>query len=115
MGTDKRLKKTDPIGDGKVRPQVTIHVKLSDFLAKLVPQAKFEVKINAGSTVEECMAVLTDRLGDEFRRAVTDHRGRLNADFAVIVNNQFISPQRFAELTIHETSSLSIIPIAGGG
>ena len=109
------MKKTDTKGEGQVRPQVTIHVKLSDFLAKLVPQAKFEVKINAGSTVEECIAVLSDRLGDEFRRAVTDRNGKLHADFAVIVNNQVIPPQRFAELTIRETSSLSIIPIAGGG
>ena len=109
------MKPPDTIGDGKVRPQVTIHVKLSDFLAKLVPQAKFEVKINAGSTVEEFMAALTERLGDEFRRAVTDRKGKLHADIAVIVNNQFIPPQQFTELAIHETSSLSIIPIAGGG
>lgn len=109
------MKKTDTIGDEKVLPPVTIHVKLSDFLAKLVPEAKFEVEINAGSTVEEFMAVLTKRLGVEFRRAVTDRKGKLHADIAVVVNNQFIPPQRFAELTIHETSSLSIIPIAGGG
>ena len=105
----------DTIGGGKVRPQVTIHVKLSDFLAKLVAEAKFDVKINAGATVEEFIAALTERLGDEFRRAVVDRKGRLLADIAVIVNNQFIPPQQFTELTIRENSSFSIIPIAGGG
>ena len=109
------MKKPDTIGDGKVRPQVTIHVKLSDFLAKLVAEAKFDVKINAGATVEEFMAALTERLGDEFRRAIVDRNGKLHADIAVVLNNQFIPPQQFTELNIHETSNLSIIPIAGGG
>jgi sulfur carrier protein ThiS len=109
------LKKTDTIDDEEVRPQLTIQVKLADFLAKLVPEAKFEIKINAGSTLEELMAFLTERLGDEFRRAVIDRNGKLHADIAVVVNNRFIPPQQFAELTIHETSSFSIIPIAGGG
>lgn len=109
------MKKLDTIGDGKVRPQVTIHVKLSDFLAKLVPEAKFEVNINKGSTLEEFMATLTERMGDEFRRAIVDRNGKLHADITVILNNQFIPPQKFTKLTIHETSNLSIIPIAGGG
>jgi len=109
------LKKPDTIDDGKVHSQVTIHVKLTDFLTKLVAEAKFDVKINAGATVEEFMAALTERLGDEFRRAVVDRNGKLHADIAVIVNNLFIPPQQFTELTIHENSSFSIIPIAGGG
>ncbi len=109
------MKNPDAKGDETIRPQVTIHVKLSDFLAKMVPEAKFEVKINAGLTVEEFLTVLTQRFGDEFRRAILDRDGKLHADIAVVRNNRFIPPQQMAEHTIHETSNLSIIPIAGGG
>lgn len=97
------------------RNQVKIHVKLADFLAKMVPEAKFEVKINAGATVEELMTVLTGRFGENFRRAIFDRNGKLNADIAVVLNNRFIPPQQMTEYTIHETGKLSIIPIAGGG
>jgi sulfur carrier protein ThiS len=109
------LKKPDAKGDETIRPQVTIHVKLSDFLAKLVPEAKFEVKINAGATVEEFLATLTRRFGDQFRKSIVDRNGKLHADIAVVLNNRFIPPQKMTEHTIHETSNLSIIPIAGGG
>ena len=102
-------------GDEAIRPQVTIHVKLSDFLANMVPEAKFELKINAGATIEEFLVVLTRRFGDEFRRAILDRNGKLNADIAVVLNSRFIPPQQMAEHTIHKTSNLSIIPIAGGG
>ena len=97
------------------RPQITIHVKVSDFLAKLVPEAKFKVQIDAGATIEDFLVVLTRRCGDEFRRALVDRNGKLHADIAVVLNSRFIPPQQMAEHTIHETSNLSIIPIAGGG
>ena len=97
------------------RNQIKIHVKLADFLAKMVPEAKFAVKINAGATVEEFLATLTQRFGDEFRRAIVDRNGKLQADIAVVINNRFIPPQQMTDHTIQETSSLSIIPIAGGG
>lgn len=109
------MNKPDAKRDETTAPQVTIHVKLSDFLAKLVPEAKFEVKINAGATIEEFLVVLTQRFGDEFRRAIVDRNGKLHADIAVVLNSRFIPPQKITEHTIHETSNLSIIPIAGGG
>jgi hypothetical protein len=80
-----------------------------------VPKAKFEMKINAGITVEEFLNVLSKRLGDNFRLAIFDHNGKLNADIAIVRENRFIPPQHIAEHIIRESSSLSIIPIAGGG
>jgi sulfur carrier protein ThiS len=109
------LKKPQNIRDPKTGPQVTVHVKLSDFLARMAPETKFDVKINAGVTVEEFIAVLTERFGDEFRRAIVDRNGKLHADIAVVVNEQFIPPQQITEYTIQQKSNLSIIPIAGGG
>lgn len=97
------------------RSQVKIHVKLADFLAKMVPEAKFEMNINAGTTVAEFMAVLTEHFGEKFRRAIFDHDGKLNADIVVVLDNRFIPPQQMTEHTINESSKLSIIPIAGGG
>ena len=92
-----------------------MHVKLSDFLAKLAPEAKFKVEVEAGASLEEFIAVLTRRFGDEFRRAIVDRNGKLHADIAVVLNSRFIPPQQLTEHTINKTGSLSIIPIAGGG
>jgi sulfur carrier protein ThiS len=86
-----------------------------DFLAKMVPEAKFEVKINAGATVEELLIVLTERFDEKFRRAILDRHAKLNADIAVVLDNHFIPPQQMTVHAIHESSNLSIIPIAGGG
>jgi hypothetical protein len=81
----------------------------------MVPEAKFEMKIEAGTTVEEFMVVLTKRFGEKFRRAIFDHHGNLNADIAVVLDNRFIPPQQTTEHAINDSSNLSIIPIAGGG
>ena len=97
------------------RNRIKIEVKLADFLAKMVPEARFEMKIEPGTTVEEFMVVLTDRFGEKFRRAILDPNGKLNADIAVVLDNRFIPPQQMTEHTIHESSYLSIIPIDGGG
>lgn len=109
------MKKQNNRGNEKTRPQVTVHVKLSDFLARLVPEAKLDLKIDAGSTVEEFIALLTERFGDEFCRAIVDRNGNLHADIAIVLNNKFIPPQQITEHTIFQKSYLSIIPIAGGG
>jgi sulfur carrier protein ThiS len=109
------LKKPQTIPDKKTQPHVAVHVKLSDFLAKLVPEAEFEVKIVTGSTVDEFISVLTERYGDEFRRAVVDRNGKLHGDIAVVLDKQLIPPQKFTQHTIHQNSTLSIIPIVGGG
>ncbi len=81
----------------------------------MVPEAKFEMDINKGTTIEEFLAVLTQRCGDEFRRALVDRNGKPHAEIAVVLNCQYIPPQKMTEHTIQETSTLSIIPIIGGG
>jgi sulfur carrier protein ThiS len=101
--------------DEKNRSQITIHVKLSGFFVKMVPEAKFEVGIHTGATIEEFLTVLTQRYGEKFRRAIVDRNGKPHADIAIIVNIRFIPPRQITEHRIHETSTLSIIPIAGGG
>ena len=109
------MKKPDNKCDEKFHSQITIHVKLTNFYAKMVPEAKFEMEINKGTTIEEFLAVLTQHCGDEFRRALVDHNGKPHADIAFVLNNQFIPPNKMTEHSIQETSTLSIIPIAGGG
>ena len=94
---------------------IRMQVKLADFLAKMVSEAKFDMKIEAGTTVEEFMIVLTERFGEKFRRAILDPNGKLNADIAVVLNNRFIPPQQMTKHAIQESGKLSIIPIAGGG
>ena len=81
----------------------------------MVPEARFEMKIEAGTTVEEFMVVLTERFGEKIRRAIFDPHKKLNADIAIVLNNRFIPPQQMAKHLIHKSSKLSIIPIAGGG
>jgi sulfur carrier protein ThiS len=95
--------------------EVTVHVKLSDFLARKAPLAEFEIKAAAGITVEAFIAVLTKRFGEEFRRALVDRDGRLHAGIAVVLNKHFIPRRQMTRHIIRETCELSIIPITGGG
>jgi sulfur carrier protein ThiS len=109
------LKKHRHINDNKVVREVSVHVKLSDFLARKAPLAEFEIKTNAGITVEAFIAVLSKRFGEEFCNALVDHAGRLHAGLAVVLNRQFIPPHQMTRHTIRESSDLSVMPIAGGG
>lgn len=95
--------------------QVTVHVKLADFLSRIATGPEFDLEIQTGSTVEEIINVLTTRLGKEFCKAVVDRNGKLNAGIAVILNNQLIPSNQMVENTIHQDCKLSIIPIVGGG
>lgn len=99
----------------KDRQQIMVHVKLSDFLSRIVSEAEFDVEINAGSTISDLISVLIEGLGAEFRKAIVDRNGKLHGGIAVILNKRFIPPQQIEEHTINQKSNLSIIPIAGGG
>jgi sulfur carrier protein ThiS len=109
------LKKHRNINVNEVGREVTVHVKLSDFLARLAPGAEFEIKTNAGVTVAEFIAVLAKRFGEEFCRALVDRSGSLHAGIAVVLNRQFVPPRQMTQHIIRKSSELSIIPIAGGG
>lgn len=100
---------------GRSPKTVTVHVKLADFLARLTPQKRFDVSTPAGSTVAEFIEDLAGRMGDDFRRALLEKNGRLHADYAIVLDKQFIPPGQITEYTIRESCDLSIIPIAGGG
>ena len=101
--------------DNKVGREVTVHVRLSDFLARKALLAEFEIKTDAGITVEAFIAVLSDRFGKEFCHALVDRNGKLHAGIAIVLNRQFVPPRQMTRHTIDDTSELSIIPIAGGG
>jgi sulfur carrier protein ThiS len=109
------LTNSHTISENKSRTQATVHVKLADFLARLVPAAEFDIEIGTGSTVEDIIGVLTARFGKEFRKAIVDRNGKLHGGIAIVLNEEFISPNQISEYTIHHSSNLSIIPLVGGG
>jgi sulfur carrier protein ThiS len=71
--------------------------------------------IPAGCTVAEFIEDLAKHLGGDFRRALLEKSGRLHADYAIVLNKQFIPPGQIAAYKIRNTCDISIIPIAGGG
>jgi len=46
---------------------------------------------------------------------VVDRQGNLHAGYAVVLDKQFILPQKIAKTTIHHSCRFSIIPLVGGG
>ncbi len=105
----------DPTQESRLQKTVTVHVKLSDFLARLAPEKKIDISIPADCTVAEFIEDLAKHLGGDFRRALLEKNGRLHADYAIVLNKQFIPPGQIAEYKIRDTCDLNIIPIAGGG
>jgi molybdopterin converting factor small subunit len=103
------------IKENKSRTQAIVHVKLADFLSRLVPEAEFDMKIDAGSTVEDIIEALAERFGEEFGKAIVDRKGKLHGGIAIVLNKEFISPHQISEYTIQNSCNLSIIPLVGGG
>lgn len=110
-----RLSDTQNIVEGKPQLFVTVRVKLSGFLSRMVPESKFEVEVNPGSTVADLIGLLTGRLGDDFRKAIVDREGRLHGGIMVVLNRRLIPPRQIAEIAMNHKSDLSIIPAANGG
>ncbi len=95
--------------------QVTVCVKLYDFFARMAPEAEFNVNVVAGSTIADFIGLLSERLGDDFCKAIVDRNGHLHGGIAVVINKRFIHPSQLAKITLTQKSNLSIIPLAGGG
>jgi sulfur carrier protein ThiS len=93
---------------------VTLHVKLSDFLARLA-EPEFEVETTAGQTLAEFIKILTQICGEDFRKAIVDREGKLHPGIAVVFSKRFIPPSQMAETIVDCSGHLSIIPLAGGG
>jgi len=110
-----RLSDTQNIVEGRPRSFVTVRVKFSGFLSRMVPESRFEVDVNPGSTVADLIGLLTGRLGDAFRKAIVDRGGRLHGGIMVVLNRKPIPPRQITEVAIDHKSDLSIIPLASGG
>ena len=94
---------------------VTVCIRLSDFLSRIAPEARFEVEVQAGSTVANLISLLADRFSDDFRRALIDREKRLNGGIMLVLNGEIIAPRRIAGIAINHESDLSIIALTGGG
>lgn len=103
------------IGTNTSSTRITVQVKLSGFLTRLAAESEFDLQVPAGVSVADVIAALTARQDDKFRRAVIDCQGNLHAGYAVVLDKQFIPPQKIAKTTIHHSCIFNIIPIAGGG
>jgi uncharacterized ubiquitin-like protein YukD len=109
------LSRSQNITENTPNAYITVHVKLSDFLTRLTTESEFDLRVPAGASVGEIIAILVERQGEKFRQAVVDRQGNLHAGYALIVDKQFIPPQHITKSTIHHPCSFSIIPLAGGG
>ena len=94
---------------------MTVNVKLCGFLTRIVPESRFEVALDTGSTVADLVGLLADLLGDDLRKAVIDRRGGLHGGVMLVLNGQLIPPQQITEKAIDRRSDLTIIPIVDGG
>lgn len=103
------------ISEGKAGPSVTVRIKLSGFLSSFVSEPEFEVEVGAGSTVADLIGMLTKRLGDPFREAIVDRKGRLHGGIVVMLNRRTVIPREIAKTVINRKSELTILPLVGGG
>ncbi|MGD9043694.1 MAG: MoaD/ThiS family protein [Desulfobacterales bacterium] len=106
---------SDQTQNRRSQKSVTVRVKLCDFLSKLSRENDFDMPIPAGCTAADFIQHLTQRLGNDFRKALLDRDGKPHPDYAIVINTDLIPAQQLADYSIKENSKLSIIPIAGGG
>jgi sulfur carrier protein ThiS len=90
-------------------------VKLCDVLTRLAAESEFDLQVPAVVSVADVIAALTARQDDKFRRAVIDRQGNLHAGYTVVLDKQFIPPQKITKTTIRHPCRINIIPLAGGG
>jgi len=94
---------------------VIVHVKLLGFLKRWSEQPQLDLEIEAGSTMQDLVYLLADRLGDDFRKAILDWHGGLHGGVELILNGQEIPPRQISEIMVWIESDLAIIPIIAGG
>lgn len=110
-----RLSDRQETKKGGSQRAITVNVRLHGFLTRIVPESRFEVPLDSGSTVADLVGLLADLLGDDFRRAIIERRNELHAGVMLVLNGEPVPPGRIGEIAVDRESDLAIIPVIDGG
>jgi len=94
---------------------ITVNVKVSGFLTRIVPAGSFGVALDTGSTVADLVGLLVDLLGDDFRKAILNRRNELHGGIMLALNGEPVPPRGITGTAIDRESNFEIIPVIDGG
>jgi molybdopterin converting factor small subunit len=99
----------------EAKKSILVRVKLLGFLEAYSERSTFIQEADAGSTIEDMIAALVNRFGEDFRRALLDNRGLLNGGIELFVGGELVSPYQLSTNTLLEDTELIFVPMIAGG
>lgn len=93
-----------------------VHIKLIGIFALLLNnRKKISFDVQEGTNVIQCIREAADFGRAEFRSALLDKRGEINAEIVVLLNNSPILPSEIHQTTLSSGDILTLIPMVAGG
>lgn len=93
-----------------------VHIKLIGIFALLLNNRKeISFDVQEGTNVIQCIREVADFGREEFRSALLDKRGDLNAEIVVLLNKSPIPPSELRQTTLSSGDILTFIPMVAGG
>ena len=96
-------------------PTLLIRVKLFGHLKQISQEQDIDCEVQAGSTVYNLIQNLSDRLGNDFHRAVLDSRGNLQGGIEIVLDQQHLPARKIAAIPLLEDCEVFILPMIEGG
>lgn len=92
-----------------------ITVRYFTVLGKLTEKRQEKIKIKEGATLEDMLALLVQRYGENFERYVSSGRTRKGLQLVLLLNGQDIAQLSGLETTLHDGDTVALIPPIAGG
>lgn len=94
---------------------IQVKVKLFGHLRQFPSEPVIVLEVRAGITVYDLILELTNRLGENFRKAMLDSRGKLHGGIEIILKQEILPARKLNVIPLSENCELLIVPMIEGG
>jgi molybdopterin synthase sulfur carrier subunit len=92
-----------------------VEIRLFANLRELAGQKSVQEELSEGTTVEDAVKKLAERMGKEFQSKVLDEAGHVRRIFSVLVNGQMIANLDGPLTKLKDGDVIAIFPPVAGG
>ena len=94
---------------------IQVQVKLFGHLKQIAHQAVIDMDTPTGTSVDEVIQTIVQRLGEDFQKALLDQSGNLHGGIEIVLNHEHLPARRISKIYISQDSELFIMPMIEGG
>lgn len=97
------------------RVAMEIIVRYFTVLREVTKKRQESFKIKEDSTIEDMLAVLTEKYGENFERYVSSGKGKKGLQLVFLLNGEDIAQFKGTKTRLHDGDTVAVVPPIAGG